>query len=113
MEVEAVHPDGLTNAAVEALADALAGYFELTLPCVLAHRYVPQGLSVVRHGGEGRLALHTWPELNVATIDLWAPQNVLQDRVEALSGWLAERACHRVVRLSLHPHPRGPVGVVS
>jgi len=108
MELEAASPEGFGEAAVEALAEALADFFNVSLPGRLEHRYSPQGLSFVRHGAKGRLALHTWPELNVATLDFWAPQDILLDRVETLSDWFAKRGRHRVVSARLHPHPRGP-----
>jgi S-adenosylmethionine/arginine decarboxylase-like enzyme len=43
----------------------------LVLDVWVYHRFQPQGVSLLGLGESGRIALHTWPELRSATIDLW------------------------------------------
>jgi S-adenosylmethionine/arginine decarboxylase-like enzyme len=38
---------------------------------IVRHPYAPQGLSLIGLGEHVRAALHTWPELGQATLDLW------------------------------------------
>jgi S-adenosylmethionine/arginine decarboxylase-like enzyme len=43
----------------------------LQLEVWIRHRFHPQGVSLLGLGESGRVALHTWPELRSATVDLW------------------------------------------
>jgi S-adenosylmethionine/arginine decarboxylase-like enzyme len=55
------------------------------------HRFVPQGASVLLHGPAVRLALHTWPERGVATLDVLLPGEGPEDAqalVEAVAAAL-------------------------
>jgi hypothetical protein len=47
------------------------------------HRFTPQGVSLIGHGPRIRAAVHTWPELGVATFDVWSD---VADIVTALEG---------------------------
>jgi len=108
MEVESAEPDGLDDARMEALAEGVARWLSVEWPGQLMHRYAPQGLSLVRHGPTGRLALHTWPERGVATLDVWAPHEVLGERWEALAAWISRQPPYVVREARLHAHPSGP-----
>ena len=37
----------------------------------VSHQFEPRGASVVALGAALRLVVHTWPELRIATLDLW------------------------------------------
>ena len=81
-------------AQVGALAQALAGYFGVELPVFTHHRFVPQGVSCVRSGGAGSIAIHTWPEWGIATVDVWMDASRLEGGREGLAHWLREtRQC--------------------
>jgi S-adenosylmethionine/arginine decarboxylase-like enzyme len=58
---------GLEAALCRALGTASQGI------AFRAHRFSPRGLSLVGIGERIRLVLHTWPENDEATIDLYAP----------------------------------------
>lgn len=60
----------------------------------LTHAFEPQGVSLLAFGPQGRLALHTWPELGVVTIDLWT---------ETKSGDLALELCKTALGGSARP----------
>lgn len=111
MEVEPAE-GGLTEARADALADGVARWLNAELPGRVAHHYAPQGLSLVRHGPGCRLALHTWPEWRVATLDVWAPRERL-DRWQDLTEWLAAEARCRVLEVRLHEAPRGALAVAD
>jgi len=72
-------PDG-------ALAGALAA---LGLPhgVDLVHEFTPHGRSWLRVYDGRRVALHTWPELALVTVDLLAPEAVDLARLLAPLGW--------------------------
>lgn len=44
---------------------------KLTLVKVWSHQFKPQGLSVVAIIAESHIAIHTWPEFGLATIDIY------------------------------------------
>ena len=46
----------------------------LQLTQVLEHRFQPQGVSLLLLGPQLRLALHTWPERGLATLDVLGPE---------------------------------------
>jgi len=37
----------------------------------LRHAFTPHGLSLARLGPSGSVAVHTWPEHGLATVDAW------------------------------------------
>jgi S-adenosylmethionine/arginine decarboxylase-like enzyme len=88
-------------AAVRALVAELAGLLEIELPSQVEHVFAPQGVSHVRYGAQGRIALHTWPEWRLATIDVWALESAVAPRQEALLHALESRHGLRVRRLRL------------
>lgn len=50
----------------------------------LLHCFEPQGASLLVHGPRMRLALHTWPERGVATLDVLCLQGPGEERTAAL-----------------------------
>ncbi|MCB9675070.1 MAG: S-adenosylmethionine decarboxylase [Alphaproteobacteria bacterium] len=67
---------------VDALVDAL-----LPDGTTCTHHFEPHGYSVVRLGTEATIAVHTWPERGIATVDGYgAASSDLAARVAAL-GW--------------------------
>ncbi|MFN7133319.1 MAG: S-adenosylmethionine decarboxylase [Myxococcales bacterium] len=90
-------PDRLLQEVRGALADA-----GLLAPGEHAHRFEPQGFSFLGFGPEVRLALHTWPEHGLATLDLYAP-----DGGEALVASLVRRLGWRVREQRAHPRTTG------
>jgi S-adenosylmethionine decarboxylase len=63
------------------------------------HRFEPQGLSLVLFGPRLRLVLHTWPERDVATLDVLCggEAEALVEAVRAVLGALV-RERHRHAR---------------
>ncbi len=63
----------------------------------------PQGRSATYFGAASTIVVHTWPELGVATIDVWADD--ADERLTAVAaalGWTAlERGAH-----TRHPNLR-------
>jgi S-adenosylmethionine/arginine decarboxylase-like enzyme len=66
----------------------------LELTQVVEHRFEPQGASLVLLGPALRLALHTWPERDVATLDVLGPEaellGLVVQEVAALLGCEAQ-----------------------
>ncbi|XXF78661.1 S-adenosylmethionine decarboxylase [Myxococcaceae bacterium GXIMD 01537] len=89
---------------VGALAQAIARYFGAELPDVTHHHFTPQGVSCVRSGGAGAIAIHTWPEWSLATVDVWMEAGRLEAGHEGLGRWLREeRRCELLqARLCRH-----------
>jgi S-adenosylmethionine/arginine decarboxylase-like enzyme len=48
------------------------------------HRFEPQGVSLFAQGPHVRVALHTWPERRVATLDVWSDRVALDLEVERI-----------------------------
>lgn len=71
IDVEASDDTALQDSAIDKLGQGLIDLLSLKLPHGSAYQFEPQGVSLVRFGHHGRLAIHTWPERNLATIDLW------------------------------------------
>lgn len=42
----------------------------------LAHAFDPHGLSLAAFGGSCHVVLHTWPEHNAVTVDVYASQPI-------------------------------------
>jgi S-adenosylmethionine/arginine decarboxylase-like enzyme len=68
------------------------------------HRFEPQGVSLFGLGRLARVALHTWPELCSATVDLWTADS---------RGATALRSCATVFSPSVRPVSVGNGGVVT
>lgn len=73
---------------LEAFAEGIMAALSVPMPGRALHRFSPIGVSLARFGPGGRLAIHTWPELWTATLDLWAPRAVLSARRSSVFGWL-------------------------
>jgi S-adenosylmethionine/arginine decarboxylase-like enzyme len=89
---------------VGALAQAIAGYFGAELPGFAHHRFVPQGVSCVRSGSAGSIAIHTWPEHGLATVDVWMDAERLEQGRPGLEHWLREARGCRLVEARLRRH---------
>lgn len=51
------------------------------------HRFEPQGTSAVRIGARGTIALHTWPERDLVTLDLYGAASARRETLASqLSG---------------------------
>lgn len=59
----------------------------LTVVLIKAHRFAPQGVSVVAVLAESHLSVHTWPELGYAAIDAYTcgVENKAKARVAAVA----------------------------
>lgn len=89
MEVEANADETFATAdRIEALSEGVAGFLGIPMPGQDAHLFEPYGVSLVRFGVRGRLAIHTWPERRVATIDVWGPAATLDDKAQPLLDWI-------------------------
>ena len=72
LEAVAASADRLDD--VEFVRDAVAEacrVADLTVVFLKAHRFAPQGVSVVAVLAESHLSVHTWPELGYAAIDAY------------------------------------------
>ena len=72
LEAVAASADKLDD--VEFVRDAVAEacrLADLTVVFLKAHRFAPQGVSVVAVLAESHLSVHTWPELGYAAIDAY------------------------------------------
>ncbi len=98
LDVEAIEPAAVGDAAVVELRCWLAGLLGFAAPPrQIQHAFAPQGLSDVCWSERGRLAIHTWPEWGRATIDIWAPSADVVRRIEQLVPFLTSRFGLRVV----------------
>ena len=70
------------RAVAEACSEA-----DLTVVLLKAHRFAPQGVSVVAVLAESHLSVHTWPELGYAAIDAYTcgVENKAKARVAAVA----------------------------
>lgn len=65
---------------------------KLTLVRMWSHKFKPQGLSVVALIQESHIAIHTWPEFGLATIDIYtcsgklSAQKAFEYLVDSLDG---------------------------
>lgn len=63
------------------------------------HRFVPQGLTIVLLLSQSHLAVHTWPEHRLMTVDLFVCQDgfdvaAFSDKLACVSGALrVEKSC--------------------
>lgn len=89
---------------VGSLAQALAGYFGAELPGSTLHRFSPQGVSCVRFGAPGSIAIHTWPERGLATVDVWMDAERLERGLEGLGSWLSETRRFQLVEARIRRH---------
>ncbi len=95
LDAEAQEIRAVVDAAgVRALCAELCEALELSLPCELEHLFQPQGQSHVRHGPQGRVALHTWPEWRLLTVDVWAPSAQIAAARDAALALLAQWGLH-------------------
>lgn len=67
----------LTPEDLRASIEEVCAIVGLQLTQSLEHHFQPQGASLVLLGPQLRLALHTWPERGLATLDVLAPQSEL------------------------------------
>ena len=106
MEVESDDPRCLDEPShVEAIADGIASLLHFAVIGELRHEFEPQGFSLMRFGNAARVAIHTWPEAQAATIDIWlAPSAAGRCRRDELGAWLAEAHGLRVLDLRDHVH---------
>lgn len=84
IEVVVAHAKSSGPEAIEALADVILRFLDVVLPASEAHRFQSFGSSLVRFGADGRLAIHSWPERGVVTVDVWAASWCLVARARAL-----------------------------
>lgn len=99
VDVEAFDDKAFADAAIDKLGQGLVELLELQLPHGSAFRFEPQGTSLVRYGHHGRIAIHTWPERNVATIDLWMRRDQIDRAREALEPFLLKHHRARVTAM--------------
>lgn len=100
IDVEALDDAALSDSAIDRLGQGLVELLQLHLPHASAHRFEPQGVSLVRFGHHGRLAIHTWPERNLATIDLWLRRTDISRAEAHVEQFLADRHNTRVTAIS-------------
>lgn len=100
IDVEAFDDTALSDGAIDRLGQGLIDLLRLQLPHGSAHRFEPHGVSLVRFGHHGRLAIHTWPERNVATIDLWLRRADITNAEAHVEQFLADRHNTRVTARS-------------
>jgi hypothetical protein len=77
---------GVFSASGRGLEDALVA---LGMPAGedVVHEFEPIGISWVRFSEMGRVALHTWPEQGLVSVDVWAEEPMdLVGRLATL-GW--------------------------
>lgn len=87
--------------AVDRLAARLLDHLGLRLPERLCHRFTPIGVTLVRFGGQGCLVIHTWPEHQLATVDLSCQLACLESAVPRLfDGHLVDWVGGRVVSVA-------------
>ena len=102
MEVEAdAHETFATPDKIEALAEGVATFLGIPMPGQDAHLFEPFGVSLVRFGVKGRLAIHTWPERRVITLDVWAPASVLEARARELLDWVSSSQSAKILAARL------------
>ena len=75
---------GIQRASRDACAAA-----NLTVVDLVAHRFSPQGVSVVVVLAESHLSIHTWPELGYAAVDVYSCGNFGRGRGETAAKVLA------------------------
>jgi S-adenosylmethionine decarboxylase len=61
----------------------------------VCHRFDPQGVSLVGSAARVRVAVHTWPELRAATMDVWSDRAALTEAVERCATLLGGRSAPR------------------
>lgn len=112
LDVEADAPAAIRDDAVADLLSWLSarlGFADAS--CRVRHAFSPHGLSNACWSERGRIAIHTWPEWQRATIDVWAPSSDLARWLEEVEPLLAGRYGLRIVaRVRLEPPrlARGP-----
>jgi S-adenosylmethionine decarboxylase len=84
------------------LLDA-AAHIGATIVTNVFHRFAPQGVSGVVVIAESHLAIHTWPEFGIASIDLFSCSDRIADT--ALAPFLARSL--RAGRWDISEHKRG------
>ncbi|MEE2828569.1 MAG: S-adenosylmethionine decarboxylase [Myxococcota bacterium] len=77
---------------VRCLVQDLGTVLEVDLEYEVQHEFSPQGLSLVRFGGPGHLAVHTWPEHRVLAVDIWMEPELLALRCHAFEEQLHARS---------------------
>lgn len=94
LELHGVEPSLLND--VDSLKRALLMGVEAarcTLLGVVAHKFEPQGASVVVLVAESHLSIHTWPECNYAAVDIFTCGNALpREGVKPILEALAPRS---------------------
>jgi len=93
-----------------------AAHIGATIVTDVFHRFAPQGVSGVVVIAESHLAIHTWPEYGIASIDLFSCTDRIADA--ALAPFLARRfkaerwehSEHRRGRRSPLPSEKNPPG---
>jgi len=71
-DFSSVSPAALNDpASLEGLLARCLGAGDLVVTRWVHHRFEPQGVSLLGHGPRVRVVLHTWPEHEAATLDLW------------------------------------------
>lgn len=61
----------------------------------LRHRFDPQGVSLLGQGARVRVAMHTWPELGSATLDIWSDLPEAGDAIQLCASALGARVMPR------------------
>ena len=80
-----------------------AGHIGATIVTDVFHRFAPQGVSGVVVIAESHLAIHTWPEFGIASIDLFSCSDRIAD--SALAPFLAR--AFRAGKWESSQHERG------
>ena len=85
---------------------------------VVSHAFEPQGVTAFALLAESHISIHTWPELNYATVDAFTcgtrtnPEQAIETLKEALGAKRAQLRTFNRDYVSLpQPHPALPQGV--
>ena len=70
LQAPAPFDPGLEPEAIRAAVLRTCDVDRIAVERVLVHRFEPQGASLLFFGPALRLAVHTWPERGIATVDL-------------------------------------------
>ena len=81
-----------TEKSVRGMLDELCQRYDFTVLHRVFHFFEPQGMTCVYVLSESHLSVHTWPEDNFVSIDLFCCRNLSLDTVSGILGYFKDRS---------------------
>ena len=90
--------------ATTAILDALCEKHQFTVLQRVFHFFEPQGMTCLYLLSESHLSIHTWPERQFCSIDLFCCRELGEEKIRDIVSMLRDKL--HLGRIKCHAHPR-------